>query len=80
MLDDPLDLEPLLTSPTTDEALSMMDQLLRWLATSGVKIVVILLAATIASLLAGWLLRRFFRTMVRFRIEALHRRRERDQT
>ena len=64
MPDDPLDLDPLLASPTTDEALTLADQLVRWLATSGVKIVVILVAATVLSVLAGWLLRRFFRTMV----------------
>lgn len=64
MLDDPLDLGPLLSAPTADEALGLMDQLLRWLATSGVKIVIILVAATLLSLLAGWFLRRFFRTMV----------------
>ena len=64
MQDDPLDLDPLLAAPTTDEALTLADQLLRWLATSGVKIVVILVAATALSVLAGWLLRRFFRTMV----------------
>ncbi|NMA77121.1 MAG: mechanosensitive ion channel family protein [Actinomycetales bacterium] len=63
MLDDPLDPGQLISSPTTDSALSLMDQLLRWLATSGVKIVVILLAATLMSFLAGWFLRRFFRTM-----------------
>jgi len=64
MFDDPLDLGPLLSSPTADDALSVMDQLLQWLLTSGVKIVIIILAATMMSLLAGWLLRRFFRTMV----------------
>jgi small conductance mechanosensitive channel len=64
MHDHPLDLDPLLAAPTTDEALTRADQLVRWLATSGVKIVVILVAATVLSLLAGWLLRRFFRTMV----------------
>ena len=64
MQEDPLDLDPLLAAPTTDEALTLADQLLRWLATSGVKIVVILVAATALSVLAGWLLRRFFRTMV----------------
>ena len=64
MLDAPLDPGQLLSSPTTDDALSLMDQLLRWLTTSGVKIVVILLAASLISFLAGWFLRRFFRTMV----------------
>lgn len=64
MVDDPLDPGSLLAAPTTDEALSLMDQLMRWLATSGIKIVVILLAAMLLSVLAGWFLRRFFRTMV----------------
>jgi moderate conductance mechanosensitive channel len=64
MLDDPLDPGPLLSAPTADEALSLMDQLVRWLATSGVNIVIIALAAGALSVLAGWLLRRFFRTMV----------------
>ena len=62
--DFPPDLGPLLATPSTDEALSLADQLLQWLATSGVKIVVILVAATVLSLVAGWLLRRFFTTMV----------------
>jgi len=60
-LTDPGDL---LATPTTDEALTLVDQMLGWLATSGVKIVFILLAATVLSLVGGWLLRRFFRTMV----------------
>ncbi|MGP9537592.1 mechanosensitive ion channel family protein [Brachybacterium sp. AOP43-C2-M15] len=63
MLDDPLDPGRVLSAPTTDDALSLMDQLLRWLATSGIKIVIIVVAASLVSLLAGWLLRRFFRTM-----------------
>lgn len=62
--DFPPDLGPLLATPSTEEALSLADQLLQWLATSGVKIVVILVAATVLSLVAGWLLRRFFTTMV----------------
>ena len=62
--DFPPDLGPLLAAPSTDEALGLADQLLQWLATSGVKIVVILVAATVLSLVAGWLLRRFFTTMV----------------
>ncbi|HEX7350350.1 mechanosensitive ion channel family protein [Brachybacterium sp.] len=64
MLDDPLESGPLWSAPSADDALSLMDQLLRWLATSGVKIVVIIVAAGLLSLFAGWLLRRFFRTMV----------------
>ena len=64
MLDDPLDPGPLLAAPSADEALSLMDQLIRWLLSSGVKIVIIMLAATLLSLLVGWFLRRFFRTMV----------------
>ena len=64
MFDDPLDPGPLLSAPTTDDALTLIDQLVRWLASSGVKIVIIVLAATLLSFLAGWFLRRFFRTMV----------------
>ncbi|ASK66697.1 mechanosensitive ion channel protein MscS [Brachybacterium avium] len=64
MLDAPLDLGPLLAAPTTDDALTLMDQLVRWLLSSGIKIVVILVAATLLSLAVGWFLRRFFRTMV----------------
>ncbi|ATG52455.1 mechanosensitive ion channel protein MscS [Brachybacterium vulturis] len=64
MLDDPQDLGPLLAAPTADDALSLMDQLMRWLLSSGIKIVIIMLAATLLSLAVGWFLRRFFRTMV----------------
>ena len=64
MLDDPLDPGELIAAPTADDALTLMDQLVRWLATSGVKIVIIMLAATLLSVAAGWFLRRFFRTMV----------------
>ena len=64
MFDEPLDLGPLLSAPSTENALSVMDQLLQWLLTSGVKIVIILVAATVLSVVTGWLLRRFFRTMV----------------
>lgn len=54
----------LLTAPTADDALTLMDQLVSWLLSSGVKIVIILFAAALLSFLAGWFLRRFFRTMV----------------
>src|SRR5699024_1206091 len=64
MLDDPLDPGELIAAPTADDALTLMDQLVRWLATSGVKIVIIMLAATLLSVAAGRVLRRFFRTMV----------------
>lgn len=63
MTDDPLDTAPLLTTPATDDALSLMDSALRWLAISGVKIVIILIGAAVVSVVVGWLLRRFFRTM-----------------
>lgn len=59
-----MDPGPLLATPNADDALTLMDQLVSWLLDSGVKIVVILLAATALSLLVGWFLRRFFRTMV----------------
>ncbi|MEE1619243.1 mechanosensitive ion channel family protein [Brachybacterium sp. J153] len=57
------DLTPLLSAPSADEALNVMDSLLRWLLTSGVRIVVVLVAAAIISGVVAWLLRRFFRTM-----------------
>lgn len=63
MPEETFELGPFLADPGTDQALSMMDSLVRWLASSGVLIVVILVAATAASMVASWLLRRFFRTM-----------------
>lgn len=63
MPDEPFDLGTLLSSPGTDEALSVMDQLVTWLTSSGLLIVVILIAAAVATVIASWLLRRFFRTM-----------------
>ncbi|WP_193104312.1 mechanosensitive ion channel family protein [Brachybacterium sp. FME24] len=63
MPEDPIDIGPLLANPGTDEALTLVDSLVGWLASSGVLIVVILIAATLASVAASWLLRRFFRTM-----------------
>ena len=64
MLDHPLNPGPLLAAPSADEALSLMDQLVQWLLSSGVRIVVILIAAALITAVASWLLRRFFRTMV----------------
>lgn len=61
---DPIDAPRLLATPGADEALTLADSLWRWLIDSGVKIVVILLAATVITLVLNWLLRRFFRTMV----------------
>lgn len=63
MPDEPFDLGTLLSSPGTDEALSVMDQLVTWLTSSGLLIVVILITAAVATVIASWLLRRFFRTM-----------------
>ena len=63
MPEETFELGPFLADPGTDQALSMMDPLVRWLTSSGVLIVVILVAATAASMVASWLLRRFFRTM-----------------
>lgn len=63
MIEDPLPAGPLLTAPAADEALSLMDAALHWLATSGITIVIILIGAAVASAAVGWLLRRFFRTM-----------------
>ena len=63
MREDPIDPGTLLADPGTDQALSLMEALVRWLTTDGLMIVVILLAATVATMVASWLLRRFFRTM-----------------
>ncbi|WP_114854967.1 mechanosensitive ion channel family protein [Brachybacterium sp. YJGR34] len=59
----PLENGPLLADPTTAEALSVMDSLLRWALTSGVKIIIILVTASLTGLAVAWVLRRFFRTM-----------------
>lgn len=61
---DPIVAPDLLATPGTDEALTLADSLWRWLIDSGVKIVVILIAATVIMVALNWLLRRFFRTMV----------------
>lgn len=61
---DPIDAPDILATPDADDALSLADSLWRWLIDSGVKIVVILIAATVIMLALNWLLRRFFRTMV----------------
>lgn len=61
---DPIVAPELLATPGADDALTLADSLWRWLIDSGVKIVVILIAATAIMLALNWLLRRFFRTMV----------------
>ena len=61
---DPIVAPELFATPGADEALTMADSLWRWLIDSGVKIVVILIAATVIMIALNWLLRRFFRTMV----------------
>ncbi|MFC7373794.1 MULTISPECIES: mechanosensitive ion channel family protein [unclassified Brachybacterium] len=64
MPDEPLDPGRLLAAPGADEAVSIADSLIQWVLTSGVRIVLILVAAALVSLVVTWLLRRFFRTMV----------------
>lgn len=55
---------PDLSAPTSpDDALTLLDSAWAWLLSSGLTIVVILVAATVISAVAGWLIRRFFRTM-----------------
>ncbi len=62
---DALPFDDIRSAPTTtEEALSLMDSLWAWLLGSGIRIVVILLVATIASALVNWLVRRFVRTMI----------------
>lgn len=63
MPDDPLSDLPILADPTVEDTLSLVDSLWRWLATSGLRILLILVAAIIVTAVVGWLLRRFFSTM-----------------
>jgi len=55
---------PELVTPTTDETLSLLDQALRWLLSSGLLIVLVLVGAAVATAVARWLIHRFFRTMI----------------
>ncbi|PWH06853.1 mechanosensitive ion channel family protein [Brachybacterium endophyticum] len=57
------DLVPTLAAPA-DDAKSLMDAFVGWLTTHGVRIVVILLVATIATAVGSWLINRFVRTMI----------------
>jgi small-conductance mechanosensitive channel len=57
------DLLPQLSAPSED-AKTLMDQFLEWLATSGVRILVILVVAFIATAVGSWLINRFVRTMI----------------
>ncbi|WP_347041842.1 mechanosensitive ion channel family protein [Brachybacterium nesterenkovii] len=59
-----MDFDWLLADDNVQKAETFADQLLTWLATSGVRILVILLLAAGLRIAAGWLIRRFFRTMV----------------
>ena len=63
MDDLPSDPGTLLTTPSTDEALTLVESLVRWLATSGIRIVVILIVAAVLTWVLSWLVRRFIRTM-----------------
>ena len=53
----------LLAASTTQEALSFIDQVTRWLLTSGLSIALIILVAVVARVVAGIIVNRIFRTM-----------------
>lgn len=59
-----MDLKRLLAEGDKLSPETLVDHLLSWLATSGVAIVVILLGAFVLRIVAGWLIHRFFRTMM----------------
>lgn len=58
-----MDLVELLSAPSTEGALSLADRIWTWLLSSGVTVVIIIVAALILRMVAAWLIRRFFRTM-----------------
>lgn len=55
---------PHIATPTTDETLSLVDTAIRWLLSNGILILLILVGAAVLTLIARWLIKRFFRTMV----------------
>lgn len=59
-----MDLTWLLSEDGQAAASTLLDRLVTWLTTAGVAIVVILVVAAVARMVAGWLIRRFFRTMM----------------
>lgn len=59
-----MDLPWLLSEGGTSAVTTILDRLLAWLASHGVTILIIVLVAAIARVVAGWLIRRFFRTMI----------------
>lgn len=54
----------LLSEGGADQAVSLLDSLWSWLATSGVRILVIVVAALVLRVVLRWLIRRFCRTMM----------------
>lgn len=59
-----MDWRSLLTEGGTADAVSLLDRLVAWFISHGVSIVVILVVAALARVLAGWVIHRFFRTMI----------------
>lgn len=59
-----VDLEQLLSEGGAAEAASLLDRFWSWLATGGVRIVLILVLAALLRFVLRWLIRRFFRTMM----------------
>ncbi|MGP9694854.1 mechanosensitive ion channel family protein [Brachybacterium sp. AOP25-B2-12] len=59
-----MDLSWLFAEGGTGTAVSLLDRLMAWLTSSGVTIVLIVVVAAVARVVAGWLIKRFFRTMI----------------
>lgn len=59
-----MDLSWLFAEGGTGTAVSPLDRLMAWLTSSGVTIVLIVVVAAVARVVAGWLIKRFFRTMI----------------
>lgn len=64
MLTPALLTDSLLAAPSPEAARSLLDSLWAWLIDSGLRIVVILLLATVLSAVVNWLIKRFVSTMV----------------
>lgn len=59
-----MDFDWLLSDGEADQAVSLLDSFLTWLATSGVRILLIIVVAVVLRVVLRWLIGRFFRTMM----------------
>lgn len=58
--DDPI----VFARPDAQEAMTFLEQMTRWLLTSGIRIVVLIILATILMAVARWVIKRVLRTMI----------------